>query len=81
MHYKNVNCYSQEVWQGLTLKYRISLKYLLLYPRVLAADGCQVLQDQLRALRLTSPTLSTKSRFPKVNNYKTEKYFAVGLTA
>lgn len=44
---------------------RIGLQNLLFNPRMLAADGCKELQDQLGALRLSSSGFSTK-RTPRV---------------
>ena len=40
----------------------VRLQDLLLYPRVLAADGGEELQDQLRALRLPSSRLATDTQ-------------------
>ena len=42
-----------------TLQYRIGVQDLLLYPGVFPTDGCQVLEDQLGALCLPRPRLST----------------------
>ena len=42
----------------LTLQDRIGVEDLLLNPGVFAAAGCEVLEDQLGALRLAGPGLS-----------------------
>ena len=42
-----------------TLQYGVGVQDLLLYPGVFPTDGCQVLQDQLGALSLPGPGLST----------------------
>ena len=42
-----------------TLQYGVGLQDLLLYPGVFATDGRQVLEDQLGALSLPGPGLST----------------------
>ena len=42
-----------------TLQYRVGVQDLLLYPGVFPTDGRQVLEDQLGALRLPGPGLST----------------------
>lgn len=46
----------------LTFQNGCGLQDLLLYPGVLAADGCQELQDQLGALRLSSSRLAAGTR-------------------
>ena len=42
-----------------TLQYGVGVQDLLLYPGVFPTDGRQVLEDQLGALRLPGPGLST----------------------